>query len=115
MLLFIFGGISAANSRIYGFPPLIAAGMGVCFVGTFIFIIVLVFLQVRQAAQLRQAVAEESMKYSGRSTPCSWRLETTRYYAGYGNNRQLAHHVSITIEPRIREFYFSVIFFIDHH
>ncbi len=97
MLCFIFGGISAPNSRVYGFPPLIAAGMGVTFVGTFFFIIVLVIMQVRQATKMRQAIAEESMKYSARSpTPCSWRLETTRFFGGYGsNNSQVNYHVSI--------------------
>ncbi len=46
---------------------------------------------------MRQAIAEESAKYSARSTPCSWRLETTTFFAGYGNNRQVTYHVSINI------------------
>jgi len=47
---------------------------------------------------MRQAIADESMKYSSRSpTPCSWRLETTRhYYGGYGSdNTQIISHVRI--------------------
>jgi hypothetical protein len=49
---------------------------------------------------MREAITEESMKYSSRSlTPCSWRLETTRnYFGGYGNNNtQLFYSVSIII------------------
>jgi hypothetical protein len=99
MVCFIFGGIGAGSSRTYGFPPLIAAGIGISIVGTFLFIIIIITVQVRQVAQMRQAIAEESMKYSARSpTPCSWRLETTRYFGGYGNNNsQVSYHVNIII------------------
>jgi hypothetical protein len=95
IILIIFGGINSVDSRSYGFPPLIAAGMGVMFVGMFIFLIAIVVIKLRQAARLRQVVAEESMKYSARSpTPCSWRLETTPYYGANGNDR-VGYHVSI--------------------
>ncbi|CAF3994692.1 unnamed protein product [Rotaria sordida] len=53
----------------------------------------------RRAARLRQAIADESIKYSSRSpTPCSWRLDTsTTRFGGYGNhrNRQVVYHVCI--------------------
>ncbi len=95
--LIAFGGINSVNSHSYGFPPLIAAGVGVMFVGMFIFVIAIIVIKFRQAARLRQVVAEESMKYSTRSpTPCSWRLETTPYYGANGNGR-VGYHVNITI------------------
>ncbi len=43
------------------------------------------------------------MKYSARSpTPCSWRLETTRFYGANGNLRA-GSHVSITMQSGISE------------
>jgi hypothetical protein len=99
MLLLIVGGVTAANYPYYGFPPLIGVGMGLFICGFFIFIFGLVTIQFRRAARMRQAIAEESMKYSSRSlTPCSWRLETTgHYYGGYGNNNaQVLNHVSVS-------------------
>ncbi len=99
MICFILGGLSAANTFEYGFPTLIGVGIGITTVGSMFFIIGAVVLQFRRLSGVRQAIAEESMKYSSRSPiPCSWRLETTRHYVGgYGNqnNGGLAYHVSI--------------------
>ena len=88
MTFFIAGGLTGVNSRTIGFPPLIGVGMGLAFVGSFVFIIAIIFVNIRRTARIRQAIAEESAKYSSRSpTPCSWRLETARYFTGtYGNN-----------------------------
>jgi hypothetical protein len=95
-LCFVFGVVNIVDSP-SGFPTLFSIGMGLIFGGTFVFIIGMVILQVRQATKMRQAIAEESAKYSARSTSCSWRLETTTFFAGYGNNRQVTYHVSINI------------------
>jgi hypothetical protein len=89
MFFFIFGAINAVNSHPHGFPPLVGVGFGLMFFGMFVFIIRSLIMESRQAKQMRQAIAEESMKYSARSpTPCSWRLETT-------SNGQAAYYVSI--------------------
>ena len=94
MMCFLFGAISSTNSRSFGFPPLIVVGMVLSIVGSIVFIIGIILIQTRQTARLRQAVADESMKYSTRSpTPCSWRLETTRAYFGGNSNRNIFYHV----------------------
>jgi hypothetical protein len=84
--------------------------------GTIVFIVVVVVMQYRQGTQMRGAIAEESKKYSARSsTPCSWRLETTEFFSGWGHNYQANYRVTIfTIESRISEI-FSVVYFIDNH
>ena len=70
--------------------------IGVCFGLVFLMIILLSVLQCRRMAQLRQAIAEESARYSSRSTPCSWRLETTTFYTGNFENRktETTYHVN---------------------
>lgn len=62
--------------------------MLVFIVGSLIMIIVSAIFQRRRMARIRQAIAEESMKYSSRSPiPCCWRLGTSKkYYRGYGNH-----------------------------
>ena len=69
--------------------------IGVCFGLVFLMIILLAVLQCRRMAQLRQVIAEESARYSSRSTPCSWRLETTTFYTGsFGNRKtETTYHV----------------------
>lgn len=73
----------------------VPAVMGVSFGIFFLMIILTIVFSFRRVARLRQAIAEESAKYSSRSTPCSWRLETTRYFSGgYGNNNTTtSYHV----------------------
>jgi hypothetical protein len=96
MFFFIFGAINAVNSHSHGFPPLVGVGVGLVFFGMFVSIIRSLIIESRQAKKMRQAkkkmrqaIAEESMKYSARSpTPCSWRLEAT-------SNGQAAYYVSI--------------------
>jgi hypothetical protein len=102
IILCIVGGITAVNSiDRFGFPVLIGVGIGIFAFGPIIFMIGFCTIQFKLVAKMRQAIAEESMKYSSRSsTPCSWRLDTTTNYVGtYGNqhNSQLVYHVSIII------------------
>jgi hypothetical protein len=101
IILCIVGGVTAANSNRFEFPALIGVGIGIIAFGPIIFMIGCCTIQFKRVAQMRQAIAEESMKYSSRSsTPCSWRLDTTTNYVGtYGNrhNSQLVYHVSIII------------------
>jgi len=94
--LIIIGGGTAANSDTYGFPLLIGVGIGLTTFGSIFFVFAAIIISYRRTTRMRQAIAEESMKYSSRSTPCSWRLETTRFYfGGYGNNTRVNYHVSI--------------------
>ncbi len=99
IIFFIVGGVTTTNSRGYGFPALVGVGIGVTVFGSLFFSIGCCIIQFRRATRIRQAIAEESMKYSSRSPiPCSWRLETTRqYFGGYANhyNSQLINRVSV--------------------
>jgi hypothetical protein len=80
MIFSIVGGVTY-NSRINGFFPLLYAGIGVTTFGSIFLVIGCIITQIRRVARVRQAIAEESMKYSSRlPIPCSWRLETTRHY-----------------------------------
>jgi hypothetical protein len=115
MVFFIVGGVTAVNSRTHGFSALIIVGIVVTTFGSIFFSIGCCLVQFRRAAQIRQAIAEESMKYSSRSPiPCSWRLETTRHYlGGYGNhyNSQLVSRVSMVLFDEY--FYFFRLFISD--
>jgi hypothetical protein len=101
IICFIVGGVTASNSVRSGFSPLYGVGIALTALGSIFFVVGCIITQIRRAGQIRQAIAEESMKYSSRSpTPCSWRLETTRhYFGGYGNqhNSQLVNHVSVIL------------------
>jgi hypothetical protein len=74
-------------------------GMVIIIVGTMVFSIGYCIVYFQRMARIRQAIAEESMKYSSRSPiPCSWRLGTTRnYFGGYGSrhNSQLVSCISL--------------------
>ena len=98
IIWFIAGGVTATNSDRKGFSILFSMGIGVTTVGLILFSIGCCLTQLRRAASVRRAIADESMKYSSRSPiPCSWRLEMTRYFfGGYGNhyNNQAVNHVS---------------------
>jgi hypothetical protein len=93
--------VTASNSGTYGFSLVYGVGIALLAFWSIFFGISCIITQIRRVARIRQAIAEESIKYSSRSpTPCSWRLETTRrYFGGYGNqrNNQLVNHVSVII------------------
>jgi hypothetical protein len=114
MIFFIVGGVTAVDSRKHGFSALLVVGIVVTTLGSILFSIGCCLVQFRRAAQIRQAIAEESMKYSSRSPiPCSWRLETTRQFlGGYGNhyNSQLVSRVSMVLSYKYF-YFFSIIHF----
>jgi hypothetical protein len=66
--LFIAGGIKAASSHTYRFPVLVSIGFGVFFLGMIILIIGCCIIQSRRTVKMQQAIANESKKYSFRST-----------------------------------------------
>lgn len=94
MALFIAGGATASAST--GFPVLIGVGLGVFFCGMIIMVIGCIVNQSQYVTRLRKAIAIESAKYSTRSKPCSWRMQTHRYVSGINNNRRTVttYHVS---------------------
>jgi hypothetical protein len=84
MIFIIIGGIIEANSDTSGFITLLV----VTVLGLIVFGIGYCFIHCRHVTRIRQAIDEESMKYSLRlSVPCNWRLETTgNYFGGFGKN-----------------------------
>ena len=103
-IFYIVGGVTATKYDRYIFSPFFIAGIVLSILGSLLFTIASVLIQVRRAAQLRQAVADESTKYSTRSpVPCSWRLETATYFVGRYANRNRRHpigHVSLVYSCR---------------
>ncbi|CAF5018602.1 unnamed protein product, partial [Rotaria sp. Silwood1] len=93
------------NSGMYGFLPLSGVGIALTAFEPMFSDFGCCMIQFGRVARIRQAIAEESMKYSSRSpTPCSWRLTTTRYCAGgYGNHNgtQLVYHWSVLFEYQV--------------
>lgn len=117
MIFFIVGGVTGVRSHTFGFPPLIIVGIVVTAVGSILFSIGCCLVQVQRASKLRQAISEESMKYSSRPIPCSWRLETTRYfYGGYGNhyNNHIINHVSFIILNFSLENFYRISFIVNN-
>ena len=86
--LFIAGGVRAATSGSFGFPVLVGVGMGVILFGMIVSVVVCCIVQVKAANKLQEAIAQESAKYSSRSSkPCSWRLNTTTTTSGSFDHR----------------------------
>jgi hypothetical protein len=93
---YIIGPVIAVNSDTYRLPETMFVGMGLMVFGSIFFASAAIIISYRRTTRMRQAIAEESMKYSSRSTPCSWRLEaTTSYFGGCGNSTRANPHVSI--------------------
>ncbi|CAF1373109.1 unnamed protein product [Adineta steineri] len=101
IILFIVGGVTAANNVRRGFPALVGVGMGIIMSGMIFCFIACCTLQLRRAETMRQAIAEESRKYSSRSPiPCSWRLDIPTNYGGYYGDQhthQAVNHLVIDI------------------
>jgi len=64
MICTIVGGVTAGNSQIYVFPPFIGVGMGLSIFGTIVFIFGVIIIRFRRITRMREAIAEESIKYS---------------------------------------------------
>ncbi|UJR20459.1 hypothetical protein I4U23_023588 [Adineta vaga] len=102
MVCFITGGISGANASEFGFPVLFGVGIGLTSLGSLTFGIGCCIIQSQRSARMRQAISEESMKYSSRSpSPCSWRLNISRGLVGavygYNHHAQMIYHIVIDI------------------
>ncbi|CAF5047634.1 unnamed protein product [Rotaria sp. Silwood1] len=89
------------NSGMYGFLPLSGVGIALTAFEPMFSDFGCCMIQFGRVARIRQAIAEESMKYSSRSPiPCSWRLDTSRVWLQgyrYRHNNQLVYHLVIDI------------------
>ena len=101
-ILFAVGGIASVRSRSHGFPVLVAVGFAMAAIGIVVFAVGSCIVEARRQSQIQRAVANESMKYSTGSPPCSWRLHIDRSWSGYGRNRRstVNHCVSISYSNR---------------
>lgn len=98
MTLFVIGGITAILSDTHKFPPLVGVGFSLLFFGIVSNFIRYWIISFRGTTRIREAIAEESRKYSSRSpTPCTWGLKTVRQFVGrYVCNRtRVTYHVSV--------------------
>ncbi|CAF5151620.1 unnamed protein product, partial [Rotaria sp. Silwood1] len=81
IVFFIVGGITNVNSVKHGFPILVGVGIALTIIGSIIFGCICFIIQSRRLRRFRQAINEESIKYSSRSSKrCSWRLDTPRVF-----------------------------------
>ncbi|CAF1563057.1 unnamed protein product, partial [Rotaria sordida] len=98
IVFFIVGGITNTNSDKHGFPILVGIAIALTRIESIVFGSGYCLIQSRCVARLRQAIAEESIKYSSKSSiACSWRLDISRTWFGtYGYhhyNNQLVYHI----------------------
>jgi hypothetical protein len=97
--IIIGGAIAGANNSVTTvFYVLLGVGVGLTTFGSVFFSIAYCIVYSQRIARMRQAIAEESMKYSSRlSIPCSWRLENLILpWGGYSyyNNHSPGYNVS---------------------
>jgi hypothetical protein len=97
--LFIVGGILNLHNHSSGLSVLIAVGIGLCVLGVLFICIACCGIRSQRRIRMQQAIANESMKYSTRSpTPCSWRLNVSRMWAGgYGRHGRIASLYQVSI------------------
>ncbi|CAF3730881.1 unnamed protein product [Rotaria sp. Silwood1] len=98
---FAIGGVMATKSWTV-FYALLGIGIFMTTFGPIFFTIGLCVTYSKRATRIREAIAQESMKYSSRSpTPCSWRLDSSRTWFGpygyYNNNYQMFYQLAIDI------------------
>ena len=73
----LIGGIASTSSDSFPlFLVLFCPGISLIVVGMFACSIGSCIIRSRAADRMQKAVADESMKYSRRLTPCTWRLRT---------------------------------------
>lgn len=105
-ILFIAGGITSVSARKTGFPILIGVAIAIFLFGMILLPVCLIFSQSKRMSELQKAILEESIKYSSRSvSPCSWRLNTNRFYTGFYNNRR------VQTVYQVRSMTFAFLFF----
>ncbi|CAF0983455.1 unnamed protein product [Adineta ricciae] len=102
MICFIVGGIQGTRSREFGFHALIGVGIGLTSFGSIVFSVGCCVIQTQRSARMRQAISQESMKYSARSPiPCSWRLNMTRGLIGsayiHSHHNQVIYQIVIDV------------------
>ncbi|CAF3855979.1 unnamed protein product [Rotaria sp. Silwood1] len=108
-LIFVFGLLSGVVGAIIhrksytAFGVLLVFGVFLMVFGGIIYVIGIFFIHPKRSAQLKQAIAEESMRYSSRSpTPCSWRIDTSRSrlegHANHHNSKQILCQLAIDID-----------------
>ncbi|CAF3067787.1 unnamed protein product [Rotaria sp. Silwood2] len=101
---FVIGGVMATKFWTV-FYVLLGLGIFLTTFGSIFFAIGFCVIYSKRALRMREAVAQESMKYSSRSpTPCSWRLDTSRTWFGpygYNNNNQMFYQLAIDIGSNV--------------
>ncbi|CAF3433384.1 unnamed protein product [Rotaria socialis] len=100
-VLCVVGGLFVVKS-ITTFYILLSVGIVLTTFGSLFFDIGVCVMDAKRVARMRQAITEESIKYSSRSpTPCSRRLDTSRtLFGGYGyynNSQQTLYQLVIDI------------------
>ena len=96
-VLIVVGRIVSGESGSRGFPVLVAVGIGTEGVGMVVCSVGCCIVISRHLSQIRRAIANESMKYSTRSPPCSWRLHIHRLRSGYGDNQGYTANYCVSI------------------
>ncbi|CAF1425249.1 unnamed protein product [Adineta ricciae] len=98
---FLVSGLTAGKNISQSFYIFLALGVIFTTIGSVFVGVGACVINSKRQGRLRQAVAEESLRYSTRSpVPCSWRLDTSRNWMGaYGNqnNYNLAYNLVIDI------------------
>ncbi|CAM4984698.1 unnamed protein product, partial [Rotaria socialis] len=103
ILYIVFGLIItlciAGGALLHGTIALIVVGFMLLGLSLFSLLIGCQVVQSRRVNRMRQAVAEESKKYSMRSlTPCSWRLNVNRWWSrGRGGGQHISYRLVIEI------------------
>ncbi|CAF3401687.1 unnamed protein product [Rotaria sp. Silwood2] len=97
-VLFVNGAIRNTNSNAYQYHLVVNIGVIMSVIGSIISCFGCYLTQLERVTQLREVIAEESLKYSSRSPiACSWRLGSSRTsfgLHGYYNN-PFGYHVCI--------------------
>ncbi len=98
--LIIAGGAASSSIHTSSAAFLILLIIGTVLVGfaPVFYLIGSCIIRIRRTAKMRQAIAEESRKYSTRSpTACDWRLHDRRIWTGgYGRMNQVLHVYSVS-------------------
>ncbi len=97
--LTIAGAIVASSIRLSSnlFLILLIIGGVLIVFGPVVYVIGTCIIRIRRTTKMRQAIAEESKKYSITSPgACTWRLNINRIWTGYGRYNRIiyVYHVS---------------------
>ncbi|CAF1381021.1 unnamed protein product [Didymodactylos carnosus] len=97
LIMIITGGITAVSSFRTGISPLVIVGVAMWAGGILIIGFGCMAIQSRRMQRLREAVANESVKYSSASRPASWRIDTFQWYGW--QRRNVTYNLVIDLEP----------------